>query len=70
MKGGRPPYEGLQGEHFYSEKQVQRPRGGNHLGQLMNGEGVAGAEKERGRTEKDNARIGRVRSCWEAIGEF
>ena len=31
---------------------------------------MAGAEKERGRTEKDSARIGRVRSCWEAGGEF
>lgn len=60
---GRQPNGGLQGEHFHREKQMQRPRGRNHLGKLMNGGGVAGAEKKRGRTEKDNARIGRVRSC-------
>ena len=42
---------------------MQRPRGRNRLGKLMKGGVVAGAEKKRGRTEKDNARIGRVRSC-------
>lgn len=63
MKGGRQPYGGLQGGHFHSEKRAQRPRGSNHPGQLVNRGGVAGAEKERGRTEEDNARIGRVRSC-------